>query len=49
VLNTIATAALGEAADRPPAVFVHGVLSWGTDDEYGSAPNDRSPRTGGCC
>lgn len=35
MLNTIATTALGDATDRPPAVFVHGVLSWGTDDEYG--------------
>jgi len=27
--------AIGEHTDRPPVVFVHGVLSWGADDDYG--------------
>jgi pimeloyl-ACP methyl ester carboxylesterase len=34
-MSTVAVTTLGEDTDRPPAVFVHGVLSWGTDDEYG--------------
>ncbi|GAA5121112.1 alpha/beta fold hydrolase [Pseudonocardia adelaidensis] len=35
MFNDIAVTALGNAADRPPAVLVHGVLSWGADTEYG--------------
>jgi pimeloyl-ACP methyl ester carboxylesterase len=35
VFNPVAVTALGADTERPPAVFVHGVLSWGTDDEYG--------------
>lgn len=35
LVNTVAATVLGEATDRPPAVFVHGVLSWGDDDAYG--------------
>jgi pimeloyl-ACP methyl ester carboxylesterase len=35
VFNHVAVTALGADTARPPAVFVHGVLSWGTDDEYG--------------
>lgn len=34
-MNTVAVTSLGESSDRPPVVFVHGVLSWGTDAEYG--------------
>ncbi|TCK21950.1 alpha/beta fold hydrolase [Pseudonocardia endophytica] len=30
-----ATVLAGPGAAEPPAVFVHGVLSWGTDDRYG--------------
>lgn len=34
-MDTVAATVLGEADDRPPAVFVHGVLSWGDDEAYG--------------
>jgi pimeloyl-ACP methyl ester carboxylesterase len=35
VFNDLAVTALGADTGHPPALFVHGVLSWGTDDEYG--------------
>lgn len=35
MFNDISVTVLGSDTGRPPAVFVHGVLSWGSDDEYG--------------
>jgi len=35
MFNEVALTALGADSERSPAVFVHGVLSWGTDIEYG--------------
>jgi pimeloyl-ACP methyl ester carboxylesterase len=34
-VDPLAVTVLGDRNDRPPAVFAHGVLSWGTDDTYG--------------